>query len=546
MKIQLKITILLFALLSLCSFIQAQQLAFPGAEGYGRFTTGGRGGAVYIVTKLTDDGSVGTLRWAINQVGARTVVFAISGTIHLTSKLRILEDSITIAGQTAPGDGICLADYTLSIDADNVIIRYIRSRMGSVYMNEDDAMSGTGNDDIIIDHCSMSWSIDECGSFYDNLNFTMQWCLLAESLYASGHVKGNHGYGGIWGGLGASFHHNLLSSHTSRNPRFCGARYHDTSPETEIVDFRNNVIFNWGFNSAYGGELGQQNMVNNYYKAGPATQLTKKNRIVQIDRGSYANPGKWYIDGNYVNGYPDITANNWAGGAQGADAANDSFRVYIPFPFAPVTTQTAEDAYVSVLANVGATLPKRDVWDTRIVSEVQTEACLYGDSWGANSGIIDLEINVGGWPILNSLPALIDTDLDGMPDNWETDNGLNPNDASDRNIVGGDGYTKLESYLNSLGVPTGIENIQLTQAIGFSCNPTLVENIVTISYNAIQESTTKVSISTLTGQKVLTKVLTNKSGNITESLDLGALSPGIYFCTLQSEHTQQSIKLIKK
>jgi hypothetical protein len=241
------LVVLLITTLSL-SNINAQQLAFPGAEGHGRYTTGGRGGTVYV------------------------------------------------------------------------IIRYLRFRLGSKHMNEDDAFGGRNEANIIIDHCSMSWSIDECASFYDNENFTMQWCILAESLWASGHPKGNHGYGGIWGGMKASFHHNLLSSHTSRNPRFCGARYHLATQETEIVDFRNNVIFNWGFNSTYGGESGHQNMVNNYYKAGPATESSKKDRIVdinQLESDPLATPGEWYITGNYVDGFPAITADNWAGGVQG-------------------------------------------------------------------------------------------------------------------------------------------------------------------------------------------------------------------------------------
>jgi hypothetical protein len=420
----------------------AQQLAFPGAEGFGRFTSGGRGGKVLAVSNLNDSGT-GSLRAAIAARGKRTIIFRVAGTITLQSELRIKNSDITIAGQTAPGDGICLKDYPLIIAADNVIIRHLRFRLGDLHKLQEDAISCIGRKQIMIDHCSMSWGIDEVASFYDNENSTVQWCLISESLNHSYHRKGDHGYGGIWGGKGASFHHNLLAHHTSRTPRFNGSRTHGR-PDKEVVDFRNNVIYNWGENSAYGGEAGQQNLVANYYKYGPATRATK-NRIVE----PYDNKGKWYVADNFVYGFPEVTADNWTGGVQGNFERHA--RVEAPHAFAPVTTQKAERAFELVLAHAGATQPKRDAVDQRIVAEARTGSAAYGGTWGAGSGIIDSQIEVEGWPVLHSAPAPQDDDQDGMADAWERAHGLDPANLEDGNgDFNGDGYTNLEKYLSSL------------------------------------------------------------------------------------------------
>ena len=434
--------------------------AFPGAEGFGRNATGGRGGTVIEVTNLNDNGA-GSLRQAINTIGARTIVFRVSGRIILNSALSIKNGNLTIAGQTAPGDGICVSNNTVTIDADNVIIRYMRFRLGDEAAVENDALNGRNHQNIIIDHCSMSWSVDETASFYDNKNFTMQWCIISESLYASVHGKGNHGYGGIWGGQGATFHHNLLTDHTSRNPRFCGSRY-SKQPDLEIVDYRNNVIYNWS-NSVYGGEGGNANMVNNYYKAGPATKSsTARYRILQYT-GWFYDPstrpdtvygGKFYISGNYVYGYSNATNDNWGVGVQRDGNATaeqvTASRQNVPFNFAPVRTQTAEEAYQAVLDSAGAILPKRDVVDMRIVNETKTGVETYGGVYGAGLGIIDTQTILGAWPTYNSVAAPVDTDHDGMPDTWETAKGLDPKVADNNKHNLSTGYDNLEVYLNSI------------------------------------------------------------------------------------------------
>jgi hypothetical protein len=435
--------------------------AFPGAEGYGATTAGGRGGVVYEVTNLDDSGT-GSLRAAVEASGPRTVVFRVSGTILLSKKLSIRNPYITIAGQTAPGDGICLRKYPLSIDANEVIIRYIRVRFGNESGTADDAVSSRFIKNLILDHVSSSWSVDESMSVYHCQNVTIQWCMVTESLYAAGHPSGNHGFGGIWGSNNSTQHHNLIAHHTSRNPRFASG--------SGNTDYRNNVIYNWGYNSCYGGENQQVdngvpnplyafsniNMVANYYKPGPATQSDVSHRIANPSyRDVKTDYGKWYIAENVMVGSSAVTADNWNGGVdpQGGSGDMSLVKATTPFPVAttyPLTQQTATVAYSYVLNSAGCSLV-RDSVDTRIVTEVANGTATYGGTYGANSGIIDSEATVGGWPTLNSTTAPADSDHDGMPDAWETANALNPNDTADRNSdMDGDGYTNLEEYLNSL------------------------------------------------------------------------------------------------
>ena len=414
--------------------------AFPGAEGFGKFTIGGRGGRVIEVINLNDSGP-GSFRAACEATGPRTVVFRLSGTIALKKRLTIRNPYITIAGQTAPGDGICIRDHKVAFDTEHVIIRYLRFRPGDVQGREHDGFGGNGNY-AIIDHCSVSWGIDETLSINKASNFTVQWCMATESLYDSIHHKGKHGYGGLWGGPGGSWHHNILAHHSSRNPRVSG------NEESGLMDFRNNVIYNWGFNSAYGGELWPRNWVNNYYKYGPATRESVRRRIfVQKDAR-----GRMFAEGNYVWGFPEISADNWNGGIDiddEGDATLSDFRVLTPYSVAPVTTESAESAFESVLRNAGASL-HRDRVDERIIKEIRSGSAEFGKSWGGGGkGIIDSQSDVGGWPDLISTTPSADSDHDGMADEWETSQGLNATNPADGILIR-DGYTNLELYLNSL------------------------------------------------------------------------------------------------
>lgn len=455
--------------------------AFPGAEGAGRYTTGGRGGVVYHVNSLEDDGAKkGTLRYAVNQKGPRTIVFDVAGVIELKSRLSIKNGDLTIAGQTAPGDGICLKNYGFQISASNVIIRFLRSRLGDDKSDcEDDAVSAfsssNGLSNIIIDHCSASWSIDECLSCYGVRNLTVQWCYITESLYHSIHGKGTHGYGGIWGGCPATFHHNLIAHHSSRNPRLCGSRFNNDAAH-EMVDLRNNVFYNFGpINGGYAGEGGCYNFINNCYKPGPmtATKPALCNRIFQASPDDGSNNqakgvwGTFHLSGNWFDtSCPDLTQaeitsgeavneNNWAGlhvnGSPLPGGSKLGIESQNAFACASVTTHSAQDALDRVLVYGGCSFA-RDAIDTRIAGEVETGTYTFTGSKGGTLGLIDTPSDVCGYPAYTCTPAqqaaLADENNNGIPDSKEEllFGGLVDGNGHDKSDV----YTNLEYYLNFL------------------------------------------------------------------------------------------------
>jgi pectate lyase len=433
--------------------------AFPGAWGGGMFTTGGRGGKVIEVTNLNDSGP-GSFRAAIKAQGPRIVVFRVAGIIPLLSAININNPDITIAGQSAPGDGVCLAGDSVNINTHNVIMRHLRVRRGRPEGGQgSDNIGGNPEGQIIVDHCTASWGMDENLSLYRYMkpmpdgrrvkyptqNVTVQWCISSEALNA-----GNHAFGGTWGGRDSTFHHNLFACNTGRNPSI------GMSGE---FDYRNNVIFNWRHRTMDGGdETSMINVINNYYKPGPATNRNMVSTIARIEqRNMYSpgnrwkpgnwypeaqpRPGKWYVAGNIVEGFPDVTSSNW----NGMRGPEKIARVNTPFEAWPVNQQTAMEALNSVLAKAGATLPVRDAVDRRVTEMVRTGKV------GNENGIINDPKEVGGYPEYSFSPEQVpvDTDHDGMSDEWEKKYELNPEEVSDGSADSdGDGYTNVEEYLN--------------------------------------------------------------------------------------------------
>lgn len=550
--------------LSLFSQVNGQVPAFPEAFGGGKYATGGRGGSVYFVTNLNDSGS-GSLRDAISQPN-RTVIFKVSGVINLKSKLSFRNSNITVAGQTAPGAGICITGYPVNISASNIIIRYLRFRLGDQNKVEDDALNcfKGAYTNILIDHCSMSWSIDETTSFYDVKNITVQNCIISESLYNSYHTKGEHGYGGIFGGNTSSYFFNLIAHHTSRNPRFNGTRYNDQT-FGDSLEFSNNVIFNWGGNSIYGGEGGKYNIVNNYFKAGPATSgnLTnssssnKRNRILNytsyyLEGKDTIWGGKFYVNGNYVHGYPDVTADNWTKGVQkdsypGAVELMKLGKADQQFGISNYVAVSPQDAYNEVIKHAGASLPQRDTIDARIIRELMTGTATYGGSYASGvskpNGIIDSPSDVGGLPAYLSTTAPQDMDGDGIPDEWETQNGLNPNQKTDGNAIGAEGYTHLEEYLNGLTKlgTTSVKEINTYDL--FEIFPMPIIDVVNMEFKT-NDRPHSIEVFDALGKKVLSISRGNMGIGNAISIDVKHLERGIYFLNMISLNAKMQTKKI--
>ncbi len=437
-------------------------IAFPGAEGFGKYTTGGRGGKVIIVSNLEDAGA-GSFRDAVTAKFPRMIVFSVTGTIHLQSPLRIA-GNVTIAGQSAPGGGICIADQPVSFGGDNIIIRFIRFRMGDKYQNggmvdgkgADDALGGTHRKYILIDHCSISWSTDEAFSVYAGDSTTLQWNLISEPLNYSYHFETgdkdfeHHGYGAIWGGRHSTFHHNLFAHCNSRTPRFDGIR---NSPE-ENCDYRNNVIYNWGGNNVYAGEGGRYNIVSNYYKPGPES---KRRSIVNPFKKAPAIPfGNFYVWGNIMVGNSGVINDNWSGVEMNEGNENDKnlAKLTEEVPSVAINMESAEKAYKHVLESVGAILPERDTLDQRIIKDVVNGSGRFIDVQGGFPHGTPYELTVNAWPALAVGKAPADTDQDGMPDTWEQQHQLDPNNAGDAILKTLDkNYTNIEMYLESLVHP---------------------------------------------------------------------------------------------
>ncbi len=455
---------------------QADIPAFPGAEGGGKFSFGGRGGKTIVVTNLNDDG-VGSLRWACEQGGARIIVFNVAGIIRLTTPLIIRAPYITIQGQTAPGDGVCIAGETVWINTHDVIIRYMRFRRGETWVGRrDDAIGGNPIGNIMIDHVSASWGLDENMSMYRHMyndstgkvedkfgtvNITIQNSIFGEAL-----DTWNHAFGSTLGGENCAFVRNLWANNAGRNP---------SVGWNGVFNFANNVVFNWVHRSIDGGDYRAQfNIINNYFKPGPATPKNNVgHRILKPESGrsklKYRVYGRAYVNGNIMEGYPEITKDNWNGGVQveeenGVGKYLDNIKWPKPLPMPTFTIIKAEDAKKYVLENAGATLPVRDAVDKRIVQQVNSGKIIVPDGVvppttqfktrrmpldSYKVGIITDPSQMGGYPLYKGI-AYKDTDNDGIPDDYEQKNGLNANDASDAGKITKNGYSNIENYLNSV------------------------------------------------------------------------------------------------
>ncbi|MFO7655465.1 MAG: T9SS type A sorting domain-containing protein [Bacteroidales bacterium] len=565
----IKKTILIFAIVPVSLNIgicQEMTPAFPGAEGYAKYVTGGRGGGVVYVTHLKDNtdkwgaGYAGSFRAALETPGNHpiTIIFQVGGVINPQATLECSRSNVTIAGQTALGAGICIRGVGINFSGNNIIVRYMRFRVGDEVLQNDPALTFSNGKKAIFDHCSFSWSTEENVNITDVDSVTLQWCINSESLYQSSHPKGNRGYAAQWGGMNSSYHHNLLAHHNSRMPRQNGCRNED---KKVTWDYRNNVHYNWGNNGAfYGGEVDlmdgfcHSNLINNYYKPGPATTTDKNSQyFCAPSLGKYNPPifghGLWYLDGNVMYDNPAKTNDNFSGlsGPEDHKAAS-AFEVF------PINTTSAEEAYADVLANAGAILPVRDSIDLRIINEVKTRSTVFGGVYGVGKGIIDSHLNTkpswagpewnawGIYPAVSKLYAPKDTDTDGIPDWWESANGLNPSDTTDGRQFApdGSGYTNLEIYLNSDDVgrtgPVSINNSDVLSYFEIFPNP--VHSSFTIRSLLIPQT---VEVYNLTGQKV---VMENETGQ--RNINIGMIPSGYYLVKVTFSNGKYQICRILK
>jgi hypothetical protein len=429
---------------------KVRHLAFPEAEGYGRFAAGGRGGRVYEVTNLNDAGA-GSLRAAVEASGPRTVVFRVGGVIALKSKMVVHNPYLTVAGQTAPGDGICVTNYTFGcFETHDVIIRHVRIRVGDASGVTQDGCGARGCDQVIFDHCSISWSIDEGFSSREGRNLSVQRCIVSEALNLAGHAKyvgtgKGHSFAGSISGNVGSFHHNLLAHCTGRNWSLAGGLDRTGQRLAGRLDLRNNVVYNWRDRTTDGGVY-ELNFVNNFYRPGPATT---RFTLLKPDPGDPERGMRAYMDGNVIDGKPESYPDNWkayVGPADGMAKVKADRPLFDPF----VKTHTAKEAFESVLADVGATRPKQDAIDRRVIADVRKREHTYTGSRGKLPGIIDTPADAGGLPEYRSAEPPVDSDHDGIPDDWEAAHGLDPKNPADGAAYRPDGYTNLEHYLNQL------------------------------------------------------------------------------------------------
>ena len=456
-----------------CLTVDRSTPAFPSAEGFGAFSQGGRGGKVYLVTTLEDYGPEdpvieGSLRQAIEIEGPRIVVFRVGGLIPLQRSLRIHSPFITIAGQSAPGDGICLKDHPLVVSTHDVILRHIRSRVGETSKGEVDAISMYGAEHCIVDHCSTSWSIDEALSAYSN-SLTIQWTIVSEPLNLSYHKKGAHGAGSILNGQfgGITLHHCIYAHCDFRSPRL----QNKESTPGALFDVRNNVIYDWGGIAGYsaGEERMRVNYVGNYLKPGPSTPPSQRKQAFKPGAGGHT---LMYVRENVLEGFKEADKDNWRM-VWKAVSLRERIGTDRPFLAAPVQTETASEAYEQVLANAGAILPRRDPVDKRIVSNIEK----------GEGKIIDATADVGGWPVYENGPAPKDGDRDGMPDAWERARGLDPTDPGDAALdEDRDGYDNIEEFLNQTdpGRPE-------VHALAWRVHKQIIEKIELANQEALRE-----------------------------------------------------------